>query len=269
LNHGLHVCLVEWVSPVQTGGHVGLDECVGAISECAATIGNGPIGTKPFLIGHSLGGTLAAVFAACEPQAVDGLLLLGAPLCFQPATSRFRDALISIIPADLTETGILPGSLLSYASAFASPHTFIWSRLADATMSTGDLRALDVHARIERWALDEAPLPGKLVYEIVEWLYRENRFCRGTLDVLGRTIGPSSLDLPTLAVINTADDVAPLASIQPLLDAMPTKNVSVIKYPGETGVALQHLGILVGREAYAHIWPEIVAWLAAHREKSS
>jgi polyhydroxyalkanoate synthase len=65
-----------------------------AISECAATIGNGPIGTKPFLIGHSLGGTLAAVFAACEPQAVDGLLLLGAPLCFQPATSRFRDALI-------------------------------------------------------------------------------------------------------------------------------------------------------------------------------
>jgi polyhydroxyalkanoate synthase len=83
--------------------------------------------------------------------------------------------------------------------------------------------------------------------------------------VLGRTIGPSCLDLPTLAVVNMADEVAPLASIEPLLDALPTKDVSVIKYPGETGVALQHLGILVGREAYANIWPNILGWLAAHR----
>ena len=30
-------------------------------------------------------------------------------------------------------------------------------------------------------------------------------------------------------------------------------SVSVIKYPGETGVALQHLGILVDREAYESI----------------
>ena len=74
--------------------------------------------------------------------------------------------------------------------------------------------------------------------------------------MLGRTIGPSCLDLPTLAVVNTADEVAPLASIEPLLDALPTKDVSLIKYPGEIGVALQHLGIL-GREAYARIWPSI------------
>jgi polyhydroxyalkanoate synthase len=47
-------------------------------------------------------------------------------------------------------------------------------------MSMGDLRALDIHARVERWALDEAPLPGKLVQQIVAGLYRENRFCRGT-----------------------------------------------------------------------------------------
>src|SRR5205823_550989 len=78
----------------------------------------------------------------------------------QPATNRFRDALVSMIPPDLSETDIIPGSLLSHASAFASPNTFVWSRLMDAAMSIGDLRALDVHARVERWALDEAPLPG-------------------------------------------------------------------------------------------------------------
>ena len=73
-----------------------------------------------------------------------------------------------MIPPDLSETDYIPGSLLSHASAFASPDTFVWSRLMDAAMSVGDLRALDVHARVERWALDEAPLPGRLVHQITD-----------------------------------------------------------------------------------------------------
>src|SRR5258708_1711094 len=140
--------------PTPSGGHAGLDECVRAISECVARIATEPNATKPFLIGHSLGGTLAAAFRACEPRAVRGLLLLGAPICFQPATNRFRDALVSMIPPDLSETDIVPGSLLSLASAFASPDTFVWSRLMDAAMSIGDLRPLGVHARVRRLALD-------------------------------------------------------------------------------------------------------------------
>jgi poly[(R)-3-hydroxyalkanoate] polymerase subunit PhaC len=266
LDRRLHVYLMEWTAPTHTKGSVGLDECVKAMAECVVKIASQSNGTKPFLIGHSLGGTLAAVFGAYDPQAIRGLLLLGAPLCFQPATSRFRDALVSIVPPDLTANGLVPGSLLSHASALASPNTFLWSRLLDAAMSMGDLRALEIHLRVERWALDEAPLPGKLVQQIVEGLYRENRFCRGTLTVRDRTIGPSCLNLPMLAVVNTSDEVAPFASIEPLLGAMPTRNVAIIKYAGETGVALQHLGILVGREAYARVWPDILAWLAAHSE---
>nr|WP_283813349.1 hypothetical protein [Bradyrhizobium sp. Leo121] len=209
-------------------------------------------------MGHSFGGTLAAAFSAREPRAVRGLLLLGAPVCFQPATNRFRDALVSMIPPDQSEADIIPGSLLSHASAFAAPDTFVWSRLMDAAMSIDDLRALDVHARVARWALDEAPLPGRLVHQIAEWLYRENQFCRGTLTVLGRTIGPSCLDVPTLATVNTADKVAPLASIEPLLDALPTKDASLIKNPGETALHCSTSESLQDG-------PSIIAWLAAHR----
>jgi poly[(R)-3-hydroxyalkanoate] polymerase subunit PhaC len=37
--------------------------------------------------------------------------------------------------------------------------------------------------------------------------------------------------------------------------------VRIIEYPGEVGVCLQHLGILVGRQAHAAVWPEIISWL--------
>jgi polyhydroxyalkanoate synthase len=83
------------------------------------------------------------------------------------------------------------------------------------------------------------------------------------LTVNGTLIGPFTLSTPTLAVLNTVDEVAPLASIQPFLDAMPTNDVRIIEYPGELGVCLQHLGILVGRQAYAQVWPEIISWLKA------
>jgi len=131
----------------------------------------------------------------------------------------------------------------------------------DAAFSITDHHALDIHARVERWALDEIPLPGKLVHQIVEWLYRENRFCRGALKVGKTLVGPFSLSIPTLAVVNTADEVAPVASIKPFTDAMLAENVRIIEYPGEAGVCLQHLGILVGPQAHAEVWPEIISWL--------
>lgn len=261
LREHLHVFLLEWLPASRRSGNNGLVEYAQAISECVVKVSNETQGTKPFLIGHSLGGTLAAIYSALAPESVRGLVLLGAPLCFQSDTSRFRDALVSLVPSALSEAEPFPGSLLSHASALASPDTFIWSRLRDAVLSMNDHQALDIHARIERWALDEIPLPGKLVHQIIEWLYRENRFCSGTLTVGGTLIGPSNVLVPTLAVVNIADDVAPLVSVAPFADAMPAGKARIIEYPGEAGVRLQHLGILVGREAYAQVWPQIISWL--------
>jgi polyhydroxyalkanoate synthase len=264
LQHKFRVYLLEWIPASRHAGNSGLDECVLAISDCVGRISADAQGLKPFLLGHSLGGTLAAIFGAFASESIRGLVLLSAPLCFQPAESRFRDALISLVPSGLSDVDPFPGSLLSHVSALASPDTFIWSRLADVALNITDPGALEIHARVERWALDEVALPGKLVHQIIDWLYRENRFCRGTLTVAGKVLGPSRLSIPTLAVINTADAIAPPASIKPLIDAIATKEAQIIEYPGEPGTSLQHLAILVGRQAHRHVWPEIFSWLKFH-----
>jgi len=260
LHQGLYVQLLEWMPASPNAGNCGLDEYVLAISEAVSTITTAAQGVKPSLIGHSLGGTLAAMYGALLPESIRSLVLLGAPLCFEPSENEFRDALVTLVPQQISDTDPFPGSLLSHASALASPRAFIWSRLMDAAMSIVDPLAMAIHARVERWALDEMPLPGKLVHQIIEWLYRENRFCGNELKIGEKFIGPSTLSVPTLAVVNTADDVAPLNSLKRFADAM-AKNVQIIEYPGELGVCLQHLGILVGRHAQAHVWSEILSWL--------
>jgi polyhydroxyalkanoate synthase len=260
LREEFHVRLLEWLPAARDTANNGLDEYAQAISDCIATTDGGPA-KKPFLIGHSLGGTIAAIYSALRPESLRGLVLLGAPLCFQPKTSGFRDTLVALVPEALSDTAPFPGSLLSYMSAMASPETFVWERLLDAALSAADPRAMETHARIERWALDEAALPGKLVRQIVDELYRENRLCRGTLKVDGVQVSPSAVSAPTLAVVNMADEVAPLSSVEPFLSALPADNARIIRYSGEIGVCLQHLGILVGSKAYQQIWPQIASWL--------
>jgi polyhydroxyalkanoate synthase len=264
---GQRVLLVEWLPATSRTGCNGLAEYVDALSACAGRVLQ-DTGARPILLGHSLGGTLAAVFAALHPDALRGLVLLSSPLCFAPATSRFRDALVSLVPS-LSDAEPCPGSLLSQVSAIAAPDTFVWSRLMDAALSVGDSHALDIHARVERWALDEVPLPGKLVRQIVDWLYRDDGFCRGVLRIGDAPAKPSDVRVPTLAVVNTRDDIAPLASVEPFIAALPQGLGRIIEYGGEVGIGLQHLGVLVGRKAHAQLWPQIVAFasetLAADR----
>jgi polyhydroxyalkanoate synthase subunit PhaC len=261
LQDRLRVYLLEWLPP-SLGRNAGLaDYTERSIGEAVAGLAQDAGIAKPFIIGHSLGGTLAAIFAAIDAASVRGLVLLSTPLCFESGSSRFRDALVAMAPPSLAVMDIIPGSLLTHLSMMASPETFLSSRLIDAALSVGDPRALALHARVERWALDEFALPGRLVREILEWLYRENRFCAGTLEVREKVVGPASLRLPVLAVINTDDVIAPPQSIVPCLNAMPTGYAHLIKFPGEIGVALQHLAILVGRQAFAAVWPKIISWL--------
>lgn len=261
LRHDFHVYLLEWISASRDTGNAGLDECTQAIADCAARISADSRGLKPVLLGHSLGGTLAAIYGALEPASIRALALLSAPVCFQPAQSRFRDALVSLVPSELPADEPYPGSLLSQISVLASPMTFIWSRLIDATVSLTDPHGLDVNARVERWVLDEAALPGMLMCQIIDWLYRDDRFCRGVLKIQDKLAAPSRLSAPTLAVINEADEIAPLASVRHFIDSAATTEKRIIEFPGELGTGLQHLAILVGRQAHARVWPEIFSWL--------
>src|SRR5262249_13667596 len=170
LDHDLRVFLVEWIPPEPTNGDAGLDDYADpALGDAMAGVAEHANGAKLFLAGHSLGGTLAAVFAALNPEHVRGLVLLGAPLSFHQGVSRFRDSLVALAPSSLVQAGVMPGSFLSTLSAMASPETFIWSRLVDATLSMGNRQACDIHAPIERWALDEVPPSAPPVRHIPGW----------------------------------------------------------------------------------------------------
>ncbi|RAI03812.1 poly(3-hydroxyalkanoate) synthetase-like protein [Acuticoccus sediminis] len=263
LDRGFDVHMVEWLPPANGDGSAGLSAYANAIVEAGETIGAGHADNLPFVIGHSLGGTLAAIACSLRPEVVRGLILLGAPLSFGPGSSPFRDVVVANRNG-VAQFGTVAGSELSQSCALLSPGTFVWSRWVDGVLSLSDPAAFDTHVRIERWALDEVPLPCRLVHQIVERLYRENGFEAGTLDVAGRALGPSDMHLPVLAVVNDADEIGPRAAIEPFFARMPDADTEIVSQPAEIGVGLQHLAVLAGRRAQAETWPKIAQWIAGH-----
>lgn len=100
-----------------------------------------------------------------------------------------------------------------------------------------------------------------LFREIVEKLYRGDRFLRGTLSIGFRRIGPELVQAPLLAVVDPRCRLVPLRAVRPFLEAARNTESTIIEYGGEVGVALQHVGMLVGREAHRTLWPAILGWL--------
>ncbi|WP_409482671.1 alpha/beta fold hydrolase [Noviherbaspirillum sp. ST 5-3] len=261
---GMQVYLIEWTTPETAQAEFGLadygyrliDECVNMI---LSTTPHGRI----FLLSHSLGGVLAASYAALRPERVSGMVMIESPMHFAEANGSFAPLAAFGPPAhSIVEVfDNVPGSVLSMTSVAASPATFLAERYADfvASLESDDL--IRRHLQVQRWTLDEAPMSGRLFEEVAELLYREDRFMRGSLVVNGRSLGPADIVAPFLAVYDPRSLIIPPASITLFQAATASSNKRLLPYHGDKGVALAHVGALVGDNAHRQIWPEIFRWI--------
>jgi polyhydroxyalkanoate synthase len=228
------------------------------ILDCLDAAGSEPA----ILLGHSLGGLFAAIFAALHPERVRGLVLLASPLHFGAHAPAFNRMAAGLEGQDLPAS--LPGSFLSTASLNAAPMPFGWERWVDALASLVDPVQLRTHAQVERWTLDEFALPRRLVAELIVLIVREDRFARGTLEIGGRSATPSRLSAPLLCVLDPLCRLVPPEAVLPLLEAAASRDKTVLHYERDVGVSLQHVGPLVSRRAHESLWPRIVRWIEAH-----
>jgi polyhydroxyalkanoate synthase len=278
LERGYRVYQAEWVPVHDTGEGAdnGADQgaAKGAdfgladygdrlLSACRTAIeaDSGP--ARMVIAGHSLGGVLAAIYSCMHPERVAATILLESPLHFEPASCCFN-RLVQATPhaRDIADTfNHVPGAFLNIMSAMAEPHAFQWERMMDRTLSMFDPEALSTHMRVERWTHDEFPMPGRLFTDIVESLYRNDDFMQGRLLINGRHIGPQDLRAPLASVVDPRSKVIPLQSVVPFNRAAANTNKLVLEYEGDIGVNLQHVGVLVGRNAHARIWPALFNWL--------
>ncbi len=200
LARGLRVYLLEWLIPTKREDGFGIAEYADHLPAAALDAIQAETGVAiPVLAGHSLGGTLAAIFATLSPEQVGGLVLVDAPLAFGERGGPIAHAVAALPHARLISemAGMpVPGSVMNVLTGAAAPHALQAQRGVDLAVSVFDLRALAIHARVARLQLDEFPLPRQLFEETVEQLYREDRFLHAMLQVGKRQTGSRAFARP-------------------------------------------------------------------------
>jgi polyhydroxyalkanoate synthase len=255
---GLGVHLVEWTDDLDGG----LAEVIDLLGRTLASV-HARTKAPIVLLGHSLGGTLASLVAAMHPNAVAGLILLEAPLHFGIEAGAF--APYTIRAPDMSRRAgdrhrHIPGTVLNWFSITADPISYGLLPALDAVTSTADPDLFAMHMRVRRWTLDEFAMPARLFRDVVIDLYRDDRFHRATLVISERRRGPADMTAPILAIVNPLNPCVPPPSTLRFLECTRASS-NVMDYRGEPGVALQHVGILVGRRAHAITWPHIAGWI--------
>lgn len=264
LERGFQVYLLEWLVPTKREDGFGLSEYADRLIREAQDAIRAETGSSaPILAGHSLGGTLAAIFATLHPDRVGRLLLVDAPLAFGEHGGPLAQAVRVIPHASAIRRAFgspVPGSVINALCVAAAPDVFHLQRVMDFAASMLDPEALAVHTRVERWTFDEFPLPGQLFEDTLEQLYREDRFMSGTLQVGGRLTGSALLRAPVMAVINRAGGIVPPRSLLAALETAPDLAFEVLEYEGARGPMLQHIGPLVAPRAHQQLWPKLLDW---------
>jgi len=267
---GMLVYLAEWTDTAEAPVPLGLEDYANTlIARCVQAIGTSYPDRKVFLLSHSLGGVFAAIYAALHPDQVAGLVLVEAPLHFSADAGCFGPLVANSPPAhELTQLfGTVPGTFLNLASMIASPSTFGSARYADFFASLTSPPKIRSHCQVERWTLDETPMSAKLFEQVVEQLYRDDRFMRRTLHIAGRTIGPQNVVAPLLSVYDPHSVVIPPASVTTFHEAAASRQKRLLPYYGDTGVAIAHVGALMGENAHRHLWPDIFSWIGGVNTK--
>lgn len=264
LEHGYRVYLAQWLPVPDESEHFGLDDYGERLLDVCRRVAAADSGEQRMAVaGHSLGGILAAIYSCMHPEHVSATILLESPLHVEARSCCFTP-LVKATPHARQVAGAfrqVPGVFLNMMSAIAEPQAFQYERIMDRWLSLANPAALANHMRVERWTHDEFPLPGRLFTDIVEEIYRNDAFMQGRLDIGGRRIGPGDLRAPLACVADPRSKLIPLQAMAAFHDAAASERKLLLRYEGDVGVNLQHVGVLVGANAHARIWPALFDWL--------
>ena len=260
---GIDTFCLDWGVPEDEDRHLTWDEVVARLARAVRRVRRLTGAPRVGLLGYCVGGTLAAIHAALEPEGVAALVNLAGPVDFSKGGQltaqtdpRWFD------PQAIGDAGNVPPLLMQSGFVALRPTLQLakWVSFAD--------RAHDPAARaafesLEAWANDNVPFPGAAYATYVRELYQENALARGAHHVAGRRVDLGAIDCPVLTVVTERDTICPPAAASALPDLASSRDAELFTVPGG------HVGAVVGNRAPSLLYPKLAGWLSKRLKPTS
>jgi polyhydroxyalkanoate synthase subunit PhaC len=273
VTEGRPTYLVEYGEVAFKDRSLGMEHWVTEVIPEAIRVVSKHAGGRPVhLVGWSLGGVFALLTAAAwSSLPVASVTTLGSPIDVTqvPMIAPLRPLLglvgdkASPINLAYRLMGGVPKPLVRTAfqlSAFQKLVTKPFVQLAklDDTDFLAQVEAVD------RFTDNMIAYPGRTFGQLYHRLLKGNQLATGTVTMDDREISLSDITAPLLAFGGSADGIAPVQCVRPIVDLV--TGVDDLRFEIVPG---GHLGMLTGRAARRTTWRILDEWIAGHSSESA
>jgi len=220
------------------------------------------IGARIHLIGLCQGGWMASLYAARFPERVASLVLGGSPIDTQAgngAIKEYAESLPFSFFEGLVATGggVLKGSYMLEGFKSLHPQKQYVEKYIDLYEHIDDPDYVKRISNFERWYEYTINLPGRWYLQVLQELFKENRFVKGKFIGLGKRLDPKDIHCPLYLLAGEQDDITPKEQVFNAEQYFGTPAHLVVKDLAKGG----HIGLFMGNRALSNNWPKIIDWL--------
>jgi len=260
LERGFDVYLIDWGVPTEADRGLTLQDYVcGFLDRSVELVRRTHEEKRVHLLGYCMGGTLATLYSALNPDDVKTLTLLAAPIDFAGDESLLnlwvRGGVFDVDRL-LAAHGNCPAWFLQAIFLWMNPiRNFIdkgiafWEGMADPEKVSATFA-------LEHWLNDNIPVAGATFRAFVENLYQRNELVRGELRLGQRRIDLGRVTCPLLLLTASNDHLVAPASTEGIRPHVGSNDVTSMP------IGAGHVGLVVGAKAHAKVWPEATRWAA-------
>lgn len=272
--------LIEWVSATPETAHHSISTQLALLDRMVDHHGG-----RTNLIGLCQGGWLSLIYAALFPNKIRRLVLVGAPVDFHAnlpvALRRAQELSQSLSGLGLADFGFTracdfwTGQWATWTRQIVRGGDIRWlwpydlerdRNIAEALQIPNThppkIRAQAIKA-LKNWDQRLLDLPAPYFWQVVHWLYRDNRLAQGTLYALDQRVDLRAVTCPIYLLAGETDHIVSLDQISATIGLVGTPPEAITMARAPCG----HLALFMGHQTLTRFWPPIAQWLREDEDR--
>jgi len=258
LKAGFDVFMIDWEAPREDESHLGLDDYVlDFLPSCVSRVLEETGEPDLTVVGYCFGGVLSLLWASLHPgPPLKNLVTFTTPVNFKGMEmfQAWSDKRFFDVDRLIATYGNCPAEMLYSAFDMLRPGARIAGniRLWDNLWNDEYVKS---YRMFDRWATDMLPLAGRYFKETTEQLMWDNALHEGRMEVAGRKVDLSRIEVPFMHVVAEHDHIVPYEASRPLVPMIGSKDKQEVMLKGG------HVSLVAGANAIKRLWPQLDNWL--------
>ena len=263
LKRGFRVYMVDFGEPDDADAYVTLDNYVVDWMPAACSVVKKSAGSSELsLLGYCMGGLFSlSHVAANADHSVRNIVSIGAPV---DAAKMGLFAWMAQLAGGQTEflvrrIGNVPGGLSSAVFRLLTPMKNV-TRYADLFMNMWNQEYVNGFDAMNQWVSQFIDYPQSAFLQFESEFVRRNKLVKGQMAFRGKVADLRRVQAALLVFAGRSDQIAPVAAVRAVLDAVGSTDKSFLLVPGG------HMGVFAGAGAPELVWQPTAEWLAARSQ---